>query len=119
MMFSTVMAKGVVAEIVRGCRATTMLDGESAGDCLTCTEDQCQNRSESNCLATHLTNGAPVGGWDSVLCSKPSIMWWAAQSRANINLVIAGGALGESQKLESASRYTQDRGRLRPLLPMF
>jgi hypothetical protein len=53
MMFPIVMAKGVVAKMARGYRATAMLDGECAGDCLTRTDDQSQNRRESNCLATH------------------------------------------------------------------
>jgi hypothetical protein len=51
MMMPTVMAKGVVAKMAAGYRATAMLHGEGAGDCLTCTEDQSQNRSD--CLATH------------------------------------------------------------------
>jgi hypothetical protein len=36
MMFPTVMAKGVVAQMAPGCRATAMLDGERAGDGLAC-----------------------------------------------------------------------------------
>jgi hypothetical protein len=51
MMVPTVMAKEVVAKIAAGYRATVTLDGECAGDCLTCTQDQNQNRSD--CLATH------------------------------------------------------------------
>jgi hypothetical protein len=53
MMFPTVIAKGVVAKIAAGYRATVTLDGECAGDCLTCTEDQSQNQNRSDCLATH------------------------------------------------------------------
>jgi hypothetical protein len=53
MMFPTVMAKGVVAKMAAGYRATAMLDGECAGDCLTCTEDQSQNQNRSDCLVTH------------------------------------------------------------------
>jgi hypothetical protein len=52
MMFPTVMAKGVVAKMAAGYRATAMPDGE-CGDCLTCTEDQSQNQNRSDCLATH------------------------------------------------------------------
>ena len=51
MMFPTVMAKGVVAQMAAGRRATAMLDGERAGDCLTCSEDQSQNQNRSGCLA--------------------------------------------------------------------
>jgi hypothetical protein len=52
MMFPTVMAKGVVAKMAAGYRATAMPDGE-CGDCLTCTEEQSQNQNRSDCLATH------------------------------------------------------------------
>jgi hypothetical protein len=49
------MAKGVVTKMAAGYRATAMLDGECAGDCLTCTEDQSQTQTQnrSDCLVTH------------------------------------------------------------------
>jgi hypothetical protein len=53
MMMPTVMAKGVVAKMAARYRATAMLDGECAGDGLTCTEDQSQSQNRSDCLATH------------------------------------------------------------------
>ena len=57
MMMPTAMAKGVVAKMAARYRATAMLDGECAGDGLTCTEHQSQNQSQnqnrSDCLATH------------------------------------------------------------------
>jgi hypothetical protein len=53
MLFPTLMAKGAVAKMAAGYFATAMLDGECAANRLTCTKEQSQNRSESNCLATH------------------------------------------------------------------
>jgi hypothetical protein len=53
MTFSTVMAKGVVAKMAAGYRATALPDGE-CGDCLTYTEDHSQSQNRGECLATHL-----------------------------------------------------------------
>jgi hypothetical protein len=83
MMMPTVMAKGVVAEMAARYRATAMLDGECAGDRLTCTEDQSQNQSRSDCLATHYKHSR-------------SLTWWRLRSRANINLVTTAGTTRKS-----------------------
>jgi hypothetical protein len=82
MMMPTVMANGVVAKMAARYRATAMLDGECAGDGLTCTEDQSQNQNQtrSDCLATHYKHSR-------------SLIWWRLRSRANINLVTTAGTI--------------------------
>jgi hypothetical protein len=83
MMMPTVMAKGVVAKMAARYRATAMLDGECAGDGLTCTEDQSQNQNRSDCLATHYKHSR-------------SVIWRQTRSRANINLVTTEGTIRKS-----------------------
>jgi hypothetical protein len=72
MMFPTVIVKGVVAKMAAGCRATAMLDGERAGDCLTCSEDQSQNQN---------IKSAPIGDW--IRFFVQAVMWWRLRSGAN------------------------------------